>query len=266
MKRVCRDVEAIHHFRQANEHHIADELARTVCNFYYNRSNYADASALSEEIVTRGAPPPPWWALNRYGMCQLRLGSPDNALAAFERALTVVPTREDEGTTLNNLSQIYDARGDYATALGYLEQSLTICREIGDKAGEGATLNNLGQIYDARGDYATALGYLEQSLTIQREIGDKAGMIGTLHNMAYIALQANKGEQALTLWSEALQLARETQNAQGLFHVAGTLGTLHAQAGNKEQAEPLLRLAIDAGRQAGFPDVQELEETLRGLA
>src|SRR3954447_18910131 len=42
-------------------------------------------------------------------------------------------------------------------------------------AREGATLNNLSQIYKARGDYETALKYLEQSLQIQREIGDKAG-------------------------------------------------------------------------------------------
>ena len=217
-----------------------------------------------------------------------------------------IGNKEGEGTTLNNLGQIYKALGDYATAQGYLEQSLIIRREIGDKAGkEGTTLNNLSPIYDARGDYATAQGYLEQSLSIrceigdkagegttlnnlriksikragtttppgaiseqsliiQREIGDKAGMIATLHNMAHIALQANKGEQALTLWSEALQLAVETQNAQGIFEVAGTLGTLFARAGNKEQAEQLLRLAIKAGRQAGFPEVKNWKRRCGG--
>ncbi|MEE8586473.1 MAG: tetratricopeptide repeat protein, partial [Acidobacteriota bacterium] len=60
----------------------------------------------------------------------------------------------------------------------------------GDKSGEGATLNNISQIYSARGDYARALEYLEQSLKISREIGHKSGQIPTLHNMAYIALQA----------------------------------------------------------------------------
>jgi tetratricopeptide (TPR) repeat protein len=44
-----------------------------------------------------------------------------------------------EGTTLNNISQIYKARGDYATALKYLEQSLAIRKEIGDRAGEAVT-------------------------------------------------------------------------------------------------------------------------------
>ena len=222
-KRWGDDIEAIYHLRQAGDHEEADALAEDVCNFYYRISNYAAASALAAEIVQRETPPPPWWALNRYGMCQLTLGFPATALTAFEHALPLAPSKEDEGTTLNNLSQIYKARGDYDTALRYLEESLQI----------------------------------------RRAIGDKAGMIATLHNMASIALQAQDGERAFTLWSEALSLALDTRNAQGIFHVAGTLGTLLAQAGDKAQAAQLLTLAIDAGKQAGFPGVEELEEELR---
>ena len=45
-------------------------------------------------------------------MCQLELGFPESALAAFQRALPLAPTRSDEGTTFNNLSAIYRARPD----------------------------------------------------------------------------------------------------------------------------------------------------------
>jgi tetratricopeptide (TPR) repeat protein len=224
-KRWSDDIEAIYYFRQAESHETADKLAERICGFYYRISNYADASLLSVEIVERDAPPAPWWALNRYGMCQLTLGSPTNALAAFERALPLAPTEEDRGTTLNNLSQIYDARGDYDTALRYLDQSLQI----------------------------------------QREIGDKAGLIPTLHNMAYIALQADDQKRAMDLWSEALTLALETKNAQGIFHVASTLGTLMAQSGAHDQAQQLLQMAVDVGKQAGFPGVEQVEATLSQL-
>ncbi|MCB9503718.1 MAG: tetratricopeptide repeat protein [Deferribacteres bacterium] len=73
---------------------------------------------------------------------------------------------------------MYDAKGDYDTA--YLEQSLAIRQQIGDKSGEGTTLNNISQIYDAKGDYDTALSYLEQSLAIRQQIGDKSGEGTTL--------------------------------------------------------------------------------------
>ena len=60
--------------------------------------------------------------------------------------------------SLNNISQIYASRGDYETALDYLQKSLRIRQEIGDKSGEGTTLNNIAQIYTSRGDYETRAG------------------------------------------------------------------------------------------------------------
>jgi len=128
-------LEAIYHFRLARAHSAADALAEGITGHYHRISNYADAKALTEEIVVRKSPPAPWWALNRYGQCQLVLGAPDQALSAFEQALEGSPDQRSRGTTLNNISQIYDARGDYATALQYLEESLGVYREIGDKAG-----------------------------------------------------------------------------------------------------------------------------------
>lgn len=201
-------------------------MAEEVCDFYYRISNYTDARGLTEEIVDRASPPPPWWALNRYGMCQLVLGFPDSALAAFERALPIAPTQVDKGATLNNVSEIYRARGDYDTALRHVEASLAI----------------------------------------QREIGDKAGLVATLHNMGHIAWEAQNMERAMTLWSEALALARETQNAQGLFHTASTLGQVLAKLGAQSEARPLLELAVEVGKAAGFAGVEEVEAVLHRLS
>ncbi len=303
--RWADDLEAIYHFRGAEEHEAADELAKGVCGFYHTMSNFAEAKRLTQEILERDSASVPWWAWNWYGMCQLTLGDPESALKAHERALPLAATPGDKAATLANLGGIYDARGDYDTALSYQEESLSILREIGDKKGEGATLNNLAttahargdydsalrylkeslaisreigdkrcegatlanlsQIYKARGDNESALRYVEESLAIQREIGDKGGMIPTLHNMAFIALQAKNREKALSCWSEALSLAMETGNAQGIFEVAGALGTFFARAGQKDQARELLRLAVDTGKKAGFPGVGEIEQTLRAL-
>ncbi len=89
-------------------------------------------------------------------------------------------------------------------------------REIGDKSGEGTTLNNISQIYDARGDYDTALHYLEQSLEISREIGHLSGLCVTLFNMGHLNYQAEKVEEALSNWVEAYTIAHKLQEAQVL--------------------------------------------------
>ena len=79
------------------------------------------------------------------------------------------------GEALGQTGKLLIHIGDYATALTYLQQSLAICQQIGDKSGEGATLNNIATAYQAQGDYATALTYLKQSLAIMQQIGDKSG-------------------------------------------------------------------------------------------
>ena len=79
--------------------------------------------------------------------------------------------RAGEGTTLNNISQIYKARGDYGTALKYLEQSLAISKEIGDRRGEAVTSWNIGTTYADQGDLAEAEQYMSRTVEIDEAIG-----------------------------------------------------------------------------------------------
>lgn len=73
--------------------------------------------------------------------------------------------------TVKHISQIYHARGDYDTALRYLEQSLAIGQEIGDRAGEAVTSRNIGRIYKAQGDLVKAEQYMARTVEIDEAIG-----------------------------------------------------------------------------------------------
>ncbi|HRJ54356.1 MAG TPA: tetratricopeptide repeat protein, partial [Candidatus Thiothrix moscowensis] len=135
--------------------------------------------------------------------------------------------KSGEGTTLNNISQIYSARGDYDTALDFLKKSLAIQQEIGDKSGEGTTLNNMATTAHARGDYDTALDFLKQSLAIRQEIGDVAGLCATLFNMGHIHLQNEEIAEALQAWLTVYGIAKQINLAnvlQALESLAGNLG------------------------------------------
>ena len=127
--------------------------------------------------------------LGQLGVLEYDLGRLEKALEYLEKSLKIsveIGDKSGEGVTLNNISQIYQARGDLTKALEYLEKSLNIYVEIGDKSGEGATLNNISTIYKARGDLTKALAYLEKSLKIRVEIGDKSGEGTTLNNISII--------------------------------------------------------------------------------
>ncbi len=89
-------------------------------------------------------------------------------------------------------------------------------QDIGDKAGEGATLNNISQVYHTRGDFDTALQYLQQSLQIRQDIGDVAGLCTTLFNMGHIHWENEEEQDAVSAWLTVYQLAKKMNLAQAL--------------------------------------------------
>ena len=142
---------------------------------------------------------------------------------------------------------------------------MTIRQEIGDRAGEGTTLNNISQIYKARGDYETALDYLKRSLTIRQEIGDRSGTIATLHNMAMIAHQKQDMQQMMEYEMQAYAIAKETGDAKGLFNVGPVVGQLLFAAGKKEEGLAVVRESYEIGRKAGMAGTDELAELIRQM-
>jgi tetratricopeptide (TPR) repeat protein len=181
-------------------------------------------------------------------------GQLEAALSSLQHALTVyreIGNKEGEGTTLNNISLIYDARSDYKTALKYLKESLMISREIGDKEGEGTTLNNIGQIYDAFSDYDTALKYLEESLKIKREIGDKAGEGATLNNIGSIYKAHGDCETALKYLEESLEISREIGNKEGEGTTLNNISQIYGARGDYETALKHLKESLKISREIG---------------
>ena len=128
-------------------------------------------------------------ALGATGVQYINLADYDTALKYLERSLMIcreIGDKYGEGATLGNIGTLNLGLGDYDTAIEYLKKSLSISQEIGDKAGEWSSLNNISQIYMGRGDYDFSLEYLKRSLTISQEIGDKFGEGRILNNISRI--------------------------------------------------------------------------------
>ena len=125
--------------------------------------------------------------LNGISVQNINFSNYAKALEYLEQSLKIYGEMGDkwgEGTTLNNISEIHYKRGNLIKALEYLELSLKIYVEIGDKRGEGLTLSNISKSYIARGDLSKALEYLTKSWTISIEIGDKF-IEGRILNMIF---------------------------------------------------------------------------------
>ncbi|CAN2049444.1 hypothetical protein GMMP13_810001 [Candidatus Magnetomoraceae bacterium gMMP-13] len=80
-------------------------------------------------------------------------------------------------------------------------------------------MNNISLIYSARGDYERALTYLEQSLEIRREIGDRSGLCGTVINIGHIYWTNGEKEKAMAKWLSAYKIAKEMGWAEALSNL-----------------------------------------------
>ncbi len=181
-------------------------------------------------------------------------GQLEAAVISLEESLNIVRRigdRAGEGITLNNISQIFDARGDYATALDYLQKSLEIQREIGDRAGEGATLNNISQIYQARRDYATALDYLQKSLEIMREIGDREGEGVSLNNIAGIYRARGDYTTALDYLQKSLEIQREIGDRAGEGATLNNISQIYQARRDYATALDYLQKSLEIMREIG---------------
>jgi tetratricopeptide (TPR) repeat protein len=194
-------------------------------------------------------------------------GDYDTALRYLEQSLAIqqqIGDRSGEGTNLNNISQIYHAKGDYNTALRYLEQSLAIHQQIGDQSGEGTNLNNISQIYHAKGDYNTALRYLKQSLTIQQQIGDRLGEGTTLNNISRIYHTKGDYDTALRYLEQSLAIQQQIGDRSGEGTNLNNISQIYHAKGDYNTALRYLEQSLAIRQQIG--DRSGLCATLHNMA
>ncbi|TAK49527.1 MAG: tetratricopeptide repeat protein [Saprospiraceae bacterium] len=206
-------------------------------------------------------------ALGNIGYLHLKTGDYEQALLFLQQSLKIrqeIGDRKGEGTTLNNISQIHSAKGDYDTAIKYLQQSLKIQQEIGDQQGEGTTLNNISQIHSAKGDYDTALKYLQQSLKIQQEIGDRQGEGATLNNISQIHYAKGHYDMALKYLQQSLKITQEIGDRRGEGGALNNLATTAHAKGDYDTALKYLRQSLKITQEIG--DRQGEGRTLNNIS
>ncbi len=216
---------------------------------------YQKAFELNQEVLQKNIDEKSnAYAYTSLGLILQVYGQLDQAMALYEKSLAIrqqIGDRSGEGTTLNNISQIYYAKGDYEMALGYLEKSLAIRQQIGDRKGEGTTLNNISQIYSAKGDYEMALGYLEKSLAIRQQIGDRKGEGTTLNNIAGIYRARGDYEMALVYLEKSLAIAQQIGDRKGEGTTLNNIAGIYRARGDYEMALVYLEKSLAIRQQIG---------------
>lgn len=120
--------EAFTHYERLKDVEKLNDLGNRLSSFYYNTSQFRQSLVFARRTEAIAGERTEERVLNLLGLLFQLFGKLDAALHFLERSLADQlrhGNRQGEGVTLSNISQIYDAKGDYK-ALLYLQQSLII--------------------------------------------------------------------------------------------------------------------------------------------
>ncbi len=137
-------------------------------------------------------------------------------IALLQDRLQEIDKPEQEAELLLQIADSERTDGQLSNALTTLNRVLVSAKVIKNRKLEGTTLNNISTIYHSRGDYETALKYLQESLAITQGIGDMAGSCATLFNLGHIHAQNEAMSDAVGAWITVYKLAKQMNLAQAL--------------------------------------------------
>ncbi len=195
-------------------------------------------------------------------------------IAALQRSIALQTPQGDSpelATSLDELAQIYYAKGRYAEAEPLVARSLDIReRQLGaDHPDVAQSLNNLAELYRLQGRYSEAEPLYARSLNImERQLGtDHPYVAQSLNNLAELYRFQGRYSEAEPLYARSLNIM-ERQLGADYPYVAtnlNNLALLYYSQGRYSEAEPLYARSLDiciASLGLNHPTTQQVRENL----
>jgi predicted ATPase/DNA-binding CsgD family transcriptional regulator len=164
-----------------------------------------------------------------------------------------------EGIVTSNRAQALRAAASLALVQGktdrgeaLCEESLTLCRELGDTEGIAHSLYLRGSVVWQRNDLAAAGSLFEEALALWRELGDKDGVGWALQYLAWLASQQGEHARARALCEESVATHRKSGNKRGLAHALCQLAqVLFVSQGDRAVVHSLLEESLTLSKELG---------------
>lgn len=174
----------------------------------------------------------------------------DEALYFYRQALAAaekLKNRQGVSIAYNNIANIYQKKGESATALSYYDKAIAIQRQEKDSASMCNCLMNMGTIYMQQGLQRKGMATLNEALSISQAVGDHEIEALTYMNLARAHAFQNDHGKASEMLYRAEALSEQTGYKQVLHEVLTTGSNLFKQAGDYTKAYSYLARAMALG-------------------
>ena len=195
--------------------------------------------------------------LNWIGNFRISLGDNEQAIKYLEKSLVLSKEIGDKrgiAESMLRLGNVTNSLGDFELAKNYYEDSLDNYKKIDSKSGIAAISLSLGNVALNQGDYGMAKKYNEESLFIFKEIGHKYGIALSIHNLGNVSLFLGDYELAKKYLEEGLDLLKEIGNKKGMAFSINFLGNIALNQGDFEQAKKNFEESLFIFKEIGNKD------------
>jgi tetratricopeptide (TPR) repeat protein len=157
--------------------------------------------------------------------------------------------------------------GRYAEALRYLEESLAIAREIGDKRRIAAALQPTGMAYLGLGDLPAAKRLLEEALALAEQGGEQHEIAAASNQLAQLLRVEGDLDRAEALYERVLELMRSLEDRESIAIVLLNLAMVAIGRYDDERARVMLIEVIAIADEIGSNRLaQSVFDVAAGLA
>jgi CHAT domain-containing protein/tetratricopeptide (TPR) repeat protein len=185
--------------------------------------------------------------LDSLGSVYTKLGKDSEASAYYRESSKIarqIDINSSQAGKFTNPNMAYK----HPETIDYLQQSLKISRQIGDRSCEGENLTRLGNIFNRLEKYPEAIDYYQQSLKIALQINDRYLEGVNLGNLGKIQLKLGKYLEAIDYFQKSLKIARKIGNLYleryniSFFHkIFEHLGNYPEALNYRQQAQKISR-------------------------
>jgi tetratricopeptide (TPR) repeat protein len=137
---------------------------------------------------------------------------------------------------------------DFPAAIGYLERTVELAREVGDAGAAGRHLGNLALIYHRVGQPEQALKHFKTALEIAEAEDDRLTMSGLLGNIGNILREVGRPAEALNYLNRAMVIANEAGDIRGRGIWFSNIGLVYDGLEQHEKAAEMHRRSVEIAR------------------
>jgi tetratricopeptide (TPR) repeat protein len=200
----------------------------------------------------------------RMGYVQLNIGEFDAALAAFDKALNLLPAGPSplRARILGNLGLIYCSQGHAEPGMEFYREALALSEQFNDYWMMVGMWHNLGIEMEIAGDWPGAIAEYRKAQTWAEEIGSRRHQVELALSLGILFTKQGDDEAAFAQLTRSLELARRAQLNKHLIHILSSLADFHLRTPDVGAALPCLveahTLAQELEAEDQMPEIHRL--------